>query len=330
MTSPMNGATAHKNYRFVLWSIAVATVGYLILVAWQSGDQLTSAFAQLSAAGVSVILGLSLINYALRYARWHWYLQRLGYAIPRVRGFQYYVAGFSFTTTPGKVGEALRSVYLKRHQVPYVQSLAAFFTERLSDLIAMVMLSALAVWQFPQYQTLVVTMFILMLAVLALFQLRIMRVRVTRRITVWSRGRRFGNSVRGGLALLTAAIQLLRPRMLVGGLAISLLAWAAEGVGFYFILHYLHLDLPLAIAVGIYSISVLVGAISFLPGGLGSTEAVMILLLLLAGASHPTAVAATLICRIATLWFAVALGGVALMSVTGQASLIKPAGPSPT
>lgn len=64
--------------------------------------------------------------------------------------------------------------------------------------------------------------------------------------------------------------------------------------------------------IGIYAIAVLAGALLFLPGGLGSTEAVMCVLLVAFGADSPAAVAITLLCRIATLWFAVALGGVAV------------------
>ena len=60
--------------------------------------------------------------------------------------------------------------------------------------------------------------------------------------------------------------------------------------------------------MGIYAISVLAGAVSFIPGGLGSTEAVMGLLLVLVGAEPATAIAATIICRLATLWFAVVIG----------------------
>jgi uncharacterized protein (TIRG00374 family) len=67
-------------------------------------------------------------------------------------------------------------------------------------------------------------------------------------------------------------------------------------------------DVPAALAVGIYAVSVLVGALSFIPGGLGSTEAVMGLMLGLVGADLTTAVSATLVCRLATLWFAVLLG----------------------
>jgi uncharacterized protein (TIRG00374 family) len=70
--------------------------------------------------------------------------------------------------------------------------------------------------------------------------------------------------------------------------------------------------LPLATAVFIYAFAMLIGGISFLPGGLGSSEAVMIGLLVMNGFPEAAAVTATLICRLATLWFAVGLGAIFL------------------
>jgi len=65
-------------------------------------------------------------------------------------------------------------------------------------------------------------------------------------------------------------------------------------------------------AIGIYSIALLGGALFFLPGGLGSTEAFMLLLLMQAGLDPVSASAATIISRVTTLWFAVLLGWIAL------------------
>ena len=47
-------------------------------------------------------------------------------------------------------------------------------------------------------------------------------------------------------------------------------------------------------------------------GGLGGTEAVLAGLLVVTGAPPPEAMAATAITRVATLWFAVVIGAVAL------------------
>jgi glycosyltransferase 2 family protein len=52
----------------------------------------------------------------------------------------------------------------------------------------------------------------------------------------------------------------------------------------------------------------IVGAISMLPGGLGSTEATMVLLLTALNVPLDSALAATAIVRVTTFWFAVAIG----------------------
>ena len=100
--------------------------------------------------------------------------------------------------------------------------------------------------------------------------------------------------------------------MLLYGIALGLIAWGAEGIAFFYIMHVLGSDISLQTALFIYSFSMLVGALSFLPGGLGGTEASMVALLMLNGIGQPEAVAATVLIRLATLWFAVALGIVAL------------------
>jgi uncharacterized protein (TIRG00374 family) len=58
----------------------------------------------------------------------------------------------------------------------------------------------------------------------------------------------------------------------------------------------------------------LAGALSFMPGGLGGSEAAMVLLLRMLRVPLSIAVAATLLIRAATLWFAVLLGIIALLA----------------
>jgi uncharacterized protein (TIRG00374 family) len=54
------------------------------------------------------------------------------------------------------------------------------------------------------------------------------------------------------------------------------------------------------------------GTLAMLPGGLGGTEAIMIALLKAVGVEFETAVAATAVIRLATLWYAVILGFITL------------------
>jgi uncharacterized protein (TIRG00374 family) len=73
-------------------------------------------------------------------------------------------------------------------------------------------------------------------------------------------------------------------------------------------------DVPLGLATLIYAVTTIAGALSFLPGGLLVTEASMTLFLVQSsgGVDQPTAVAATILTRLATLWFAVLIGLAAL------------------
>jgi uncharacterized protein (TIRG00374 family) len=128
------------------------------------------------------------------------------------------------------------------------------------------------------------------------------------------------------LNMLRSSSVLLRSGPLYTGLAIGLLAWFAEGYGLYLILQLLGADTPLLLAAGIYGVGVLAGALSFLPGGLGGTELVMGSLLLLVGVAAPVAVAAVIICRLATLWFAVVIGLVFIVGL--ESGRQKSAGPA--
>jgi len=84
--------------------------------------------------------------------------------------------------------------------------------------------------------------------------------------------------------------------------------WLAEGAALFLLLRHFGADVTFLNAVFVFSFSIIVGAISMLPGGLGSTEATIVILLKALGVDLDTALAATAIIRITTFWFAVAIG----------------------
>jgi uncharacterized protein (TIRG00374 family) len=114
--------------------------------------------------------------------------------------------------------------------------------------------------------------------------------------------------------ILTLARACLTPRRLLLGFLLGAAAWGAEAFGFGWLLRSLGHPLDLPVAVSIYALSMLAGALSFMPGGLGGSEAAMVLLLKMLGVPLSAAVAATLLIRLATLWFAVLLGIIALLT----------------
>ena len=296
--------------RAVFWSVALAAIGYLALSLWAGWREVVAAVIQVGPLVLAGLLALSLSNYLLRFLRWARYLDLLDAPVSWRINLDAYFSGFALTTSPGKVGEMLRSVLLKPHGVPSAASVAAFFAERVSDLLSILVLAAVGLWAYAPARPVVG----LALAAVAIALLLVQWTALIAAIDRWAAARpqKWARLV---VKLCDVILHFRRcfslPAMSMG-LVIGVIAWFAEGFGFWWLLSALGHPLPLTTAVFIYAFAMLVGALSFLPGGLGSSEAVMIGLLALHGFPEASAVTATLICRLATLWFAVGLGAIFL------------------
>jgi len=290
---------------------ALAVLGYLGIAVLGDTDSIRAGLRQLGSGQWLILLGLSLLNYGLRFLRWHAFLQVLGARVPLAMDLRIYVAGFAFTVTPGKVGEAVRSVYLRAAGVPWSPGLAALAVERALDLAVMTMLAALALRVFADQAVPA----LLLVGLIAGLLVLITRPRTLRWLLGWlPKHGRLGQLARSTTAIIVDARVLLAPKRLLGGLGLGLMAWSAEAWGFYLLLHWLGVGQESLHAMGVYALSMLAGALSFLPGGLGGAEAAMVALLVADGTLFGTAVLATVICRAVTLWFAVVLGiGAVLM-----------------
>ena len=296
--------------RAVALSIVLAMAGYLLFSVWGGWDEVVLAFTLIGVGGTAVALAMSLVNYGLRFFRWQMYLSRLGYSVRFGASLRIYLSGFALTTTPGKAGEAFRGLLLKHHGMPFPASFAAFISERLSDLLAIVLLSLLGLLEYPQARWMVIAGFAgIFVAMITLSSNGLLR-RVRQFFqSGTSKLHTFGGHVTG---MLLEARRCHSPGMLAIATVISLVAWGAEAVAFYWVLQWLGVDVSLSFAMFVYALSMLAGALSFLPGGLGGAEAVMISLLSLKGMPMPDAIAATVFIRLATLWFAVVIGILAL------------------
>jgi uncharacterized protein (TIRG00374 family) len=305
-----------KTRRFVPYVIMLAFAAWCVYSL--SGD-----FARLSLAPVLqswdlVLLACtaSLVNYLLRITRWRIYLKRLGVEVPFRFAALTFTAGFAYTVSPGKVGEMVRARYFVPLGVPLRDVAAAFFVERFLDLVAMTALAALLFTASSHYQGVMVTVIVGAVALL-----------LTLTLVPWpavSSWLKSAEKIPGPLRTILAKVAgtlvstrlLLSPGMLLTGFTLGFLAWGMEGVGFGLLSSMfppMHLDA--VSGVGIYAIASLVGGISFLPGGLGSTEAVMMALLATHGYSVAQALLITLTCRLVTLWLGVGLGWSAVFAL---------------
>ena len=310
-SNPLHGWRRHALLIIVLLSVA----GYLAFALWSGWSAVTIAIGQVGWLVTGVALLLSLFNYSLRFVRWQLYLAQLGHVLPWRAHFRIYMAGFSMTIVPGKVGETIRSVFLKAYGVDYAKSIAVFFSEQASNLISMLILALLGIWVYPGAQTFVLILGVVLIIGLVVLQQARLLNGLDQLAQRWLPLKLAAIS-HAAFTTIRHAGRCLRFPVLSLGLAIGIVAWGAEGVALYFMLHSLGSDISLQTTLFIYAFSMLVGAVSFLPGGLGGVEATMIGLLIYHQLEPAQAVAVTLLIRLTTLWFAIALGGLAMMQIS--------------
>ena len=106
---------------------------------------------------------------------------------------------------------------------------------------------------------------------------------------------------------------LINPKNISISIFLGLISWIMEGISFFIILKGLDLSISWQGATFAHTTSSLIGAMTFMPGGLGATEASTIGLLSLQGIPLSIGTSATLLIRIMTLWFATILGLICLL-----------------
>jgi glycosyltransferase 2 family protein len=281
---------------------------------------------------------LSVFNYVFRAIRWRWYLARLGYVLPFDFACLTYSSGFAFTLSPGKLGEVVRARYYTPLGIPLRDVAAVFCLERLLDVLAVLALATFVVGMAPRYSNAIwgaalgLGGFTALAVALPALLRRKEAPRLGSRSALYPVGRptqvsRIKRLLASAVNVLEAAKPLVVPSAFLVGFVSGLCAWGLEGVGLYVLSSMFpaaHLTLP--VALGIYGVAVLAGALAMLPGGVGGTEAVMATLLVSQGYPLAAALLITLVCRLVTLWFAVVLGWAAIMTlrIRGPAVEVTP------
>ena len=293
-------------FRRVTVVALVALMGYTAVAFRVGMPQVIEAAGKIDAWAYVFLLGLTLTNHVIRFLRSRWLLSCLNHDLPVLRYMAYYLFGIAFLATPARVGEAIRTFFLRKDGVPYTDSLSILLLERVYDVLAMACLSLLAVAYVDTIAVIATVLLILSFLLLSTRMDKMLNLLVhlgTRLASSWGR---WGFQKIGGLQP-TMSILLESPRPMLS-LGSGLLGFAVQSAGFYFIVSGLGVDAPFWASIGIYAFSVTVGSFSMMPGGLGTTEATMALLLTLIGVTAADTVTVIVISRLTTLWFSVAFG----------------------
>lgn len=313
MSTEASRPDAMQRFRkWAAWAVALSALGYLAYAVARGFGETAEELRAFPWLWMLPVLATTLVNYSLRYLKWHYLLGRVGVSIPHRQDAPIFAAGLAMVISPAKAGEVLKPWLVREVTgAPMIKTLPVLVAERATDGIAVVFLAAIGVTTYAADQAWLIG---------AAVAVMVVGLAAIASEPVVSTGLRLVGSVpaaRGVAEKLTEAYGALRTVLAPGPLLltvlISLVAWFAECVGTWLVLRGFGLDASLDLSTFVYAFSTVFGAPS--PGGLGMADLALAesLIALLPGVGAGQAVAATLLVRLATLWFGVGIGAVALL-----------------
>lgn len=290
-----------------VWAIVVAIALYTVLVLSSDIGRVTAAADSIDPAWIPLFLALPLFNYFARFLKWHYFLHRVDEKVPAGESLLVFIAGFSMTVSPGKMGELLKCALLKqRRSVPVEKTSPVVVAERLTDLISMVLLALAGALITGSRVGIPASMAGAVFIAAAMFVL----------LNPWAWS--LFEKAAGKIPYLAkrsdsfegfrrAAKKLLDARSMAVSVPLGIISWGAEALVLCVVAASMGFRLPAGVALLSHAAGSVAGAVSMIPGGLGLTELTIDGIL---GDYLPAAAATvtTLIMRFATLWFSVMLG----------------------
>jgi uncharacterized protein (TIRG00374 family) len=300
--------------RNLILALALGVAVYLLLAVFSGFGKLGAALDGFDYALVPAILGLVSLSYVARFFRWLYYLRLLKVSVPLGINAAIFAAGLSMTISPGKLGEILKSVFVRQASgAPVARTAPAVVAERATDgtgMVAWGFLGAFALGLGPTTMVIFLAVAAFGIAVLRSKRLSLLAERVLVKVPLLNRLSPHLHDFHA------SSNELLATRPLIVGTAISFLSWGLECLGVYLCAVGLGVEKDFLLVVFVFAVSSLLGVLSMLPGGIGAVEAGLALQFrAVAELSAGVAGALTLVIRLATLWFATLVGVVGLFAI---------------
>lgn len=279
----------------------ILTIASILLISFLltkvNVSEVSEALSKADLRLLSIALVFNLLALCFKTIRWRILLQQGG-EISFKKLFPIQVSGIAISIlSPGRIAEPIKVMLLKERGFRYSFALLTVLWERLLDLIVLFMFSSGIIYLLQEpTKTLVKLLFVsvIIVSIILLFF-------ISSLISFLSR-----------IPLLKFISRLmlfpLRKIIFLKAFSMTLLIWVTEFMTLFCCFQSIGIETNALYLAGAYASSILIGVISFLPAGIGSTEASLLFFLLPLGYSSSILLAAIILTRLASLLFTLFLG----------------------
>jgi uncharacterized protein (TIRG00374 family) len=300
-------------YKQYLLSFILVFGFYGFLSFWTKSRQIIPLITEI---WPTIILCLLLIffGYIIRFIRWVFIGKKLTLNFLDKSSFLIWMGSYTFTTTPAKTGEFVRCLLLKENKkTPLITSLLLLFFERITDFFSILLISLIYLGFTHNFKFEHKIIFLAFALFLIIKYSKILNF-LLNFFTKFSINSKYKKLKYFLIKSKNPLRKLFDKKTFLISTLIGTCSWFLEGVAFFILLKAININnINLIRSTFIHTFSGLLGALSFLPGGIGATELSTIGILSSQGISLDNAIPATLLIRLMTLWFASALGLISLI-----------------
>ncbi len=243
--------------------------------------------------------------------KWHFLLKNCQIEIPLAKSVAVFLSGMFFDITPGQIGALMKSQILKTSSnIPRTKTAPIVLAEKVYDLIGAIVASIIGIIILGIHHHLII-IGILVLSTIFFFmyyrpaaELFFKRLIKTKFFSKYVENlSEFYEIIQKSTNVKVATICIL----------LAVTYWfIVSAAGYYVLLSFDINALDYLKVLAIYATSTLLGAISFVPGGIGITEGTLTGLLTLEGIGVSMALILSVMIRIFTLWYSAFIGFIAL------------------
>ena len=248
--------------------------------------------------------------------KWHFLLKNCQIEIPLAKSVAVFLSGMFFDITPGQIGALMKSQILKTSSnIPRTKTAPIVLAEKVYDLIGAIVASIIGIIILGIHHHLIIIGILVLSTIFFFMYYRPASELFFKRITKTKFFSRYVENISEFNKIIQKSTNVKIATMCI---LLAITYWFIISAAVYYILIAFDINmLDYLKVIAIYATSALLGAISFIPGGIGITEGTIAGLLTLEGISISTALILSVMIRIFVLWYPVCLGFISLKFTGG-------------
>ena len=302
--------------------IIVAAVGiYSIFLFMSDYNILSQKIINFHIEYLIPILLIVTVSWVPLNLKWYYLLKKNGINIPFRKSVLIWLSGSALIATPGQIGELIKVQLLKKmYNVPRTKTASLVLLEKFYGLIGAFIAANVGIILFEINFTLIIFTCIILTVIFFFIYYKPIFEFVLNKAKKIKFFIKYTDNVSESYETLRNSTN---PTTAFICIFLSFSYWIIISVSVYLTLLAFNIEtITFLETISIYTSSVIIGIISFIPGGLGITEGSLLGLFTLKGIDVSFALTLIVVIRLTTLWYSVSIGFIGL-KLTGGLSLSR-------